>query len=174
MLAGTGGYEFAGFEYENSPHTVAVINGCPSCHMATPVGAKAGGHSMNLTYDDNGEEADLVTGCNAEDCHYGAIEDFSVGGVQAEVELLMEDLHSILVARGILDAMDGLPVEGKYSEAEAGALYNFLFVEGDRSDGIHNTDYAVALLESSLAKLGATAPLSENFIARNEVRRFFR
>ena len=174
MLAGAGGYEFAGYEYEDSPHTVAVINGCPSCHMATPLGARAGGHSMNLAYDDEGDEADLVTGCNAEDCHYGAVEDFSYAGAQAEVELLLEDLHSILLARGIIDDVDGLPVKGKYSEAEAGALFNFLFVEEDRSKGIHNTDYAVALLESALAKLGVTALPSENFIARNEVRRFFR
>ena len=171
MLVGMGGYEFAGYEYENSPHTVAVTNGCPSCHMATPVGAKAGGHSMNVTYDNDGEEGQLVTGCNAEDCHYGAVEDFSYAGAQAEVELLLEDLHAALLSRSLIDA-DGLPVPGKYTEAEAGAIYNFLFVEEDRSAGIHNTDYAVALLQSSLDKLGPDLP--PEFIAGNEVRRFLR
>ena len=30
------------------------------------------------------------------------------------------------------------------------ALYNYLFIEEDRSFGVHNTGYAVALLESSI------------------------
>jgi hypothetical protein len=172
MLVGSGGHEFAGFEYEDSPHTVAVVNGCPSCHMATPYGAQAGGHSMNMTYLSHGTEEDLVTGCNAENCHYGAVEDFSFAGAQAEVELLMEDLNAALLGRSLIDA-DGLPVPGKRTEAEAGAVYNFLFVEGDRSLGIHNTEYAVALLESSLSELGVTAP-SAMLISNNEVRRFLR
>jgi len=173
MLAGSGGHEFAGYEYEDSPHTVAVVNGCPSCHMATPYGAQAGGHSMNMTYVSHGTEEDLVTGCNAEDCHYGAVEDFSFAGAQAEVELLLEDLQAALLSRGLIDA-DGLPVAGKYAEAQAGAIFNFLFVEGDRSLGIHNTEYAVALLQSSLAELGVIAPPLAKLTANNEVRRFMR
>ena len=85
----------------------------------------------------------------------------------------MEDLHAVLLGRGLIDA-DGLAVPGKRTEAEAGAIINFLFVEGDRSVGIHNTAYAVALLESSLSELGATASPSEAFIARSEVKRFMR
>jgi len=173
MLAGSGGYEFSGFDYPNSPHTVAVTNGCPSCHMAPPFGGQAGGHSMNMTYEYHGAEEELVSGCNAENCHYGAVEDFSYAGAQAEVELLMEDLHAVLLGRGLIDA-DGLAVPGKRTEAEAGAILNFLFVEGDRSVGIHNTAYAAALLESSLSELGATASPSEAFIARSEVKRFMR
>ncbi len=61
MLAGSGGHEFAGFEYQDSPHTIAATNGCPSCHMAPPFGAQAGGHSMNLIYDFHGEDVDLVS-----------------------------------------------------------------------------------------------------------------
>ena len=173
MLVGSGGHEFAGYEYENSPHTVAVVNGCPSCHMAAPFGGQAGGHSMNMTYIYHEEEEELISGCNVEDCHYGAVEDFHYAGAEAQVELLLEDLHSILVARNLIDS-EGLPVPGKRSEAEAGAMLNFMFVEGDRSVGIHNTDYTVALLESSLAELGATAPPSEKFMANNEARRFLR
>jgi hypothetical protein len=32
----------------------------------------------------------------------------------------------------------------------AGAVYNYKFVQEDKSHGIHNTDYAIQLLESSL------------------------
>ncbi len=173
MLAGSGGHEFPGFEYGDSPHTVAVVNGCPSCHMAPPYGAQAGGHSMNMTYVSHGTEEDLVSGCNSENCHYGAVEDFSFAGAQAEVELLLEDLLAALQSKGLMDA-GGLPVPGKYAEAQAGAIYNYLFVEGDRSIGIHNTEYAVALLESSLTELGATVSPAAKLVANNEVRRFFR
>ena len=170
ILSGNGGYEFAGYEYENSPHTQAVVNGCPSCHMAAPFGAKAGGHTMNMTYEFHDAEVDLVSGCNVKDCHWGAITDFSFAGAQAEITTLLDELHTALVNRGFIDAA-GLPVPGKYSEAEAGAIHNYLFVEDDRSDGIHNTKYARALLESSLAELGVPVRVANHAAVPKQMRR---
>jgi hypothetical protein len=169
MLSGNGGYEFAGYEYQDSPHAHVVINGCPSCHMATPFGALAGGHSMNMTHESEGSEIDLVAGCNAEDCHWGAVTDFSFAGAQAEVGGLLDELHAALLAGGIIDS-SGSAVPGKYSEAEAGALYNFLFVDGDRSEGIHNTKYAKALLEASLTELGVGTPVALNGVSPRRVK----
>lgn len=37
--------------------------------------------------------------------------------------------------------------------SRAGALFNFLFIEHDRSEGIHNTKYAIELLRASVAEL---------------------
>jgi len=37
--------------------------------------------------------------------------------------------------------------------SRAGALFNFLFIEHDRSEGIHNTKYAIELLRASIAEL---------------------
>jgi len=71
--------------------------------------------------------------------------------------------------RGIIDA-EGLAVPGKYSEAEAGALFNYLYVEEDRSEGIHNTDYSKALLEASLAELGVGTPVALNGVGQRQVK----
>jgi len=169
ILSGTGGYEFAGYEYENSPHASVVINGCPSCHMATPFAAKTGGHNMNMTYEFQGSERDLVSGCNVQDCHWGAVTNFNHAGARAEVIPLLELLHTELLNRGIIDA-EGLAVPGKYSEAEAGALFNYLYVEEDRSEGIHNTDYSKALLEASLAELGVGTPVALNGVGQRQVK----
>jgi len=159
ILAGTGGYEFAGFNYPDSPHATVVTNGCPSCHMATPVGVAAGGHSMNLAYESEGSERQLTTGCNVQDCHFGAVTSFDYRGYQTEIEGLLVELHDALVAQGILNASTDLAVAGKYPEAQIGSLYNYLLVEADRSEGVHNTQYTRALLESSLQKLGV-APIA--------------
>ncbi|MFH0778376.1 MAG: hypothetical protein V2A71_07060 [Candidatus Eisenbacteria bacterium] len=173
LLSGSGGYEFAGFEYENSPHTITATNGCVACHMAAPYGSQAGGHQMGLTYVYHEEEEELLGGCNVRDCHYGAVTSFNYRQAQDEIERLLEGLEFVLQTRGILDT-SGAPAPGKYSEAEAGALYNFLFIEEDRSLGIHNTDYAAALLEASIAKLQAGASLRYNRFGSREVRRFTR
>ncbi|UCF79239.1 MAG: hypothetical protein JSW03_03000 [Candidatus Eiseniibacteriota bacterium] len=159
MLSGNGGYEFSGYTYGDSPHTRVVSNGCPSCHMADPYGAQAGGHTMSMEYEYHEEETPNVAGCNTQDCHRGAVEDFNYNFAQVEVEALMEDLFTALQQRGVIDS-EGSVVSGKYPEAEAGAYFNYKFIEEDRSHGIHNTQYTKALLYSSLAELGVPAPVA--------------
>ena len=55
---------------------------------------------------------------------------------------------------GLIDADDYVVADDDaplgVSEAQAGAIYNFKFVLEDRSDGIHNYKYALALLTSSM------------------------
>lgn len=170
MLAGRGGYQYGGFNYNNSYHQVGVKDGCIACHMAAPFGSQAGGHQMGLVYLSDGEETDLVAGCNITGCH-GAdpLEDFNpaadgdhdgdgtVKGVQDEVEGLLALLRGELLARGFItdedlpNASSDFPL--KLSAAEVGALFNFLYVLEDQSLGIHNTNYAVGLLKSALDNL---------------------
>lgn len=174
MLAGKGGYEYGGVNYSNSYHKVGIGDGCIACHMAKPYGSVAGGHQMGLVYDDEGEEIDLVNGCNVDGCHAeenggDGLEDFNrpadgdhdgdgtVEGVQDEVAGLIEELREELLARGLIDE-ENLVVASrtaplKISAAEAGAIYNFLYVWEDQSLGIHNTNYAVGLLRSALDNL---------------------
>ncbi len=157
MLTGNGGYEFSGYTYGDSPHTRVATNGCPSCHMADPYGNQAGGHTMNMEYEYHEEETHNIAGCNVEECHRGAVKDFDYHFAQTEVGALMEDLETELQSRGLITA-SGSVVAGRYTEAEAGAIFNYKFIEEDRSHGIHNTQYAKALLYASLAKLGVPAP----------------
>ncbi len=55
---------------------------------------------------------------------------------------------------------DGHPVSSSTERTndEAGALWNFLMVEEDRSHGIHNPQYARDLLQSSIDYFVANPP----------------
>jgi hypothetical protein len=66
----------------------------------------------------------------------------------------LEQVKAALQANGLMDA-EGTIVVGDYPEAQAAALWNYLLVEEDKSDGVHNPTFANALLDASLAALGA-------------------
>jgi hypothetical protein len=172
MLSGHNAYEYADYSagYTNSYHISGLKNGCIDCHMATPLDG-AGGHTFSVASDVTGEEYENVAGCNVDGCHSGdplttfdrtAYADYDwdgdIEGVQDEIVglldslemLLMEDSMLVWVHEGadsVLDPKDKRPVT---SADSTGALYNYLFVKEDRSMGVHNTDYAVALLQSSV------------------------
>ena len=44
------------------------------------------------------------------------------------------------------------------SADSAGAVWNYLIVEGDRSEGVHNAKYILGLLTSSIEFLNGTLP----------------
>jgi hypothetical protein len=160
MLAGTGAYEDVapGFPFTSSRH-LAVRDGCVHCHTHPHEGEIAfTGHTF----------LPVVESC--EECH-GVISDFdqilakedfdgdlAIEGVQHEVEGLL-----VILRQAIIDAStspeDSLALEQNFESAlgdtnvtsrrqrEAG--YNYLFVDFDSSDGVHNTTYAVQLLQQS-------------------------
>ncbi len=162
MLIGENAYEYAGYDYSGSWHEAGVVNGCVSCHMGASVHESVGGHSWNMENDDLGLE--VITGCNVDGCHsanpvesvdretvFDFDDDGELEGVQDEMEDLLAELGDILETAGFVDG-DHHPISNVVvSTADsAGALYNFLFVEEDRSVGVHNTAYTVALLQSSI------------------------
>jgi len=76
--------------------------------------------------------------------------DGDVEGVHDEIEGLLDSLHTLLENAGLVDE-DGDPLSVVVPDADsAGAVFNFKFVEEDHSHGIHNTKYAVGLLQSSI------------------------
>ena len=148
MILGTGGYEFAGYTYGDSHHTGSLTAGCLDCHMATPHGVMAGGHQFGLVYDDHGEDADLVAGCNVAGCHTSPeLDDFdrtgggdydrdgTPEGVQTEIAGMLAALQAELLTRGLISAEDQVNVAYgstvDFTETEAGAVYNYLFVKED-------------------------------------------
>lgn len=131
MLLGVGG----GGAVEGSPsrHAVAVEDTCVSCHM---------GADKVHTFEPS------TAACL--ECHDGA-ENFDINGLQTEVQALLEELEGKLVAAGLLDD-EGHPVLGTVPEAEAAALWNWIFIaEEDGSLGVHNPAYTIDLLEDALA-----------------------
>jgi hypothetical protein len=136
----------------NSVHTTAVDTiGCPICHMATPFSDLAGGHQMGPTYISNGVEKDLVTGCNQTNCHSG-FTDFSYLGRQDSVTALLDALQAVLVSQGLMTS-SGSPVAGTRTAYQAAAIYNWTYVEVDRSLGIHNYKYIRDMLQASITAL---------------------
>jgi hypothetical protein len=136
MLLGVGG---AG-DVEGSPsiHAMAVADTCATCHLNND------NHSFEPSID-------ACVGCHAE------AEDFDIEGVQTQVEGLVVELQEALLAKGLLagDEEEGFhPVVGEYPEAEAAALWNYIFIAiEDTSFGVHNPPYTIALLEASIEAL---------------------
>jgi len=150
LLEGTGGYEYSGVTYETSPHANALTGACVGCHMAEVpnfAGYELGGHSWNMTLEGSG--AENIEVCAQESCHPSATS-FDYDGAQTTVDSLLDSLEVMLYAEGLVDD-GGHPVPDTIADAgEAGALYNFIIIHEDRSEGIHNFKYIKGLLDSSI------------------------
>jgi hypothetical protein len=132
MLLGIGGG--SGLVGKPSPHVAMVKDACVTCHMGDA-----------QTHDFTPRVANCVA------CHADA-KTLDVKGVQTEIEKKLEEVKARLIAKKLLDAK-GVIIVGDYPEAQAAALWNFLMVEEDKSKGVHNADYARALLDAALAGL---------------------
>jgi uncharacterized repeat protein (TIGR02543 family) len=166
MLLGNGGYEFDFYTYENSSHAGMQSNGCFTCHMDTASGFTLGGHSLNLSY---GSEQ-LVEACNSASCHGSdpVINIFNYDLRQLELDDSLAVLRDSLITAGLLTT-SGLPVTqtlgGVYMVSDsAGALFNYLFVNGDSSRGVHNLLYARDLINSSIKFLADQHSLTVNIL----------
>jgi hypothetical protein len=148
ILAGVGAFEPAGaLAYENSPHTDMI--GCSDCHMAkNPDRTDVGGHTWVMEAADGYQN---MVGCKT--CHPTATT-FDVDGKQTEINGLLEELHQLLYEHGLYTEAGihdgGAPVIGKYSANQAGAIYNYILFEEDRSVGVHNYKYTKACLQNTI------------------------
>ncbi len=186
MLLGRNGVEY-GVSIQDSVHS--SILGCVDCHMAPSPGTsrdgvmdpgeeKLGGHTFKMVIHD---ETDVDVGMeNVEnacgDCHIGLEAynrtargdydgDGDVEGVQDEVQGLLDAVHDAVVALGAVDLgrypywsyADTMTEEQIASAKDA--IWNYEYVKNDHSMGIHNTAYAVGLLQLSVKDLtGADIP----------------
>ncbi len=157
MLLGSNGYEYDDYEYERAGHRGATKNGCIDCHMEVASMNILGGHSFNMAYLEEGEDEETLNTAACYDCH-GSMSDFNYKGVQVEIEELLLHLGEQLETAGLI--YDGEPIEDRVvaSADSAGALWNFLLVEEDRSHGIHNPEYMIGLLESAIQFMDGTLP----------------
>ncbi len=149
---GAGGYMIAG----SKPYPAAGTSkhaeiGCTACHMADqPYGAIAsGGHTFNMTDGPDGSEN--TGACTV--CHT-SLEDFDYNEVQTTIAGLLADMEAIFVTKGWIDEPgDNWNTPITASADEAGAMLNYKIVAEDRSGGIHNPAYMIALLTNSLESL---------------------
>jgi hypothetical protein len=174
MLLGKNAPDY-GIDFPTSPHAVQG-NSCNDCHMtgdlADPNGNinVVGGHSWNMN---NAEGIDFVEACST--CHGNFGTSFKdkkyyingnadldgngvAEGLQLEVEGLMEHLSALLPhnANGNVSITNS-NVEGIILTPEImRAGYVYLWVEEDRSLGVHNPAFTYSLLKAALAELGVT------------------
>jgi len=150
---------------------------CLQCHMATPpistwaagdaeavaasMNRPVGGHTFRVKWDngtpddprDDVENLDACAPCHGEirQINGPAAADYDgdgkVEGVQDEVQGLLDLVKSALIASGV--SWDDTPphwgVAG--TEVQRAAVYNWSFVAGDRSLGVHNLGRSVQLLQ---------------------------
>lgn len=148
LFAGTGGMEI-GTGYTNSSHTNLLTNSCVDCHMGEAYGVQAGGHQMGMTYLYHGASAVWEGNCIS--CHTdGATLHSKVEDAQLEIVTLTDSLGTILKNKGHISS-SGSVVTGDYTNLEAAIIYNYKYIEEDKSKGVHNFKYAKKLLENSIA-----------------------
>lgn len=154
LLSGIGGYKLAGEAvYENSAHTLLLANNtagaCIACHMATQSAAASGGHTFRVTSETGVLNPTACVACHPVAADLTAL----MADRQAQVEAKLEELKVLLVNRGLLDGTTDLNTKGDFEGHEAGALYNYKYVQEDQSRGVHNFKYAMALLNNSIAAM---------------------
>ena len=76
-----------------------------------------------------------------------------IDGCQTEVQHLMDQLSALLPPPG--QPKTSLSIDATWTQPQLEAAYNSMFVNNDRSRGIHNMAYTVGLLKTSIAKLQA-------------------
>jgi predicted CXXCH cytochrome family protein len=128
MLAGTGGFEYAGGDFPSTPHRNVASRGCAHCHYPSVTGG--GSHSF----------APDPASCQA--CHPEASGgSFGWSAAQREIGQLLSQLERELRAATPADSL---------TEAFHRAEFNREFVSRDASRGGHNYRYAKSLLEASI------------------------
>jgi hypothetical protein len=143
MLEGIQGMEIAGgVDYPavaDAGHRKG--SSCTSCHMGETSGQIDGNHTW------------IPTPNACTQCH-GDTTPGPVTGLQEDMEALLALLEEAHILH-MDEAGEVHPVEGTYTILEAEAAWNYLFVYEDASNGVHNPDYAKALIKNSLDALSA-------------------
>ncbi|GAB4338453.1 MAG: hypothetical protein Kow0037_22480 [Calditrichia bacterium] len=177
MMAGKSAYHAVAdpsFVWAGPSH-LNVQNSCKTCHLPTqeyaPGSPAVTGHKFEPTVEACANCHGAITSFDdimATDDYDG---DGTVEGVQSEVHGLVQLLQDALIASG-LDTT-GVGFAGALGDTtlstvkqrEAG--YNMIFIEDDKSWGIHNPDYAIQLLQQSYQYLTGT-PVPNAKIARQD------
>ncbi len=138
MLEGKGGYQYAGYTYENSFHGLVAIDKCVTCHVVmTPFISSSQPASTGHTFQPKG--------IKCFECHadFDTLStSFNYRNTQTKIDSLSAVLGAKLAAATHVDSS---------SVEFYRAKFNYDFVQAEGSHGIHNTKYAKGLLESAIA-----------------------
>lgn len=157
VLAGEGLYEIVGttsYPSGTVSHYATVSNGCVTCHMAEAYGSLGGGHTMHMYYDVHGTETLNTAGCVS--CHSNTTTlKADILALQTEVETKLETLRALLETANIYDPANGRNKKATFTADVAGAYLNWQTISEDKSLGVHNPSYIIALLDNSIEVMTA-------------------
>jgi hypothetical protein len=186
MLLGTNAYEFPGKTYSKSVHALLPKADCVTCHMALPKGRYSlspaiGGHSFKVEGEVHERPTLNTAGCLESGCHKEmkpvrgtfyfdrkAPVDYDLDGKVESLQEEVQGLYERIINKegtGLLQRMKDPPYDPKgkfinnktqYPIEVVAAVYNYKFVQEDRSKGIHNTTYAIQILMDSIKALDKT------------------
>ena len=104
-----------------------------------------GGHTFSPTY------------ANCIDCHDDIydFDDFDVNGYRTNLEEMLDDLLAYFIGEGWYDPVDDdLNSNINLHPDHAGAVWNYKLVTEDKSLGVHNPAYILALITNTHESLG--------------------
>lgn len=167
MFLGRNSYEFEDPTLTGRASHLGVRDGCVTCHMSERVNGSSmhADHELAMV-DTLGGQHDLIGACV--ECH-GPITHFNdilasydydrngvIEGLQTEVQGLLDILKSRLPVDATGEPIGGGTVTAADSAAIANrpdfvqGIWTYYFVRNDKSLGVHNPKYAVALLQKAL------------------------
>ena len=180
MFFGRNSYEFGDPNLAGLSTHTGLANACVTCHMSERVNGTSSHSDHELRMKDG--DVELVGACIT--CH-GPITSFDairapydydhngvIEGVQTEVQGMLNQLKLRLPL-----AADGEPVGGGIvTRADSNAIanrpdlvrgiYTYYFVKNDKSMGVHNAKYAVAILQKALGWYPTDVKLSDNTVPK--------
>lgn len=144
LLEGIQGAELSGSTSYPAPKSAAhrANSNCVQCHMNETTDGFDGSHTF------------LATNNACIQCHTNGVPT-EVAGLAAELETLGALLANVVSQDGTVVGIiqDGEPQEGTFTFIEAQAAWNYLFIMEDSSEGLHNPEYAKALIRNSIEAL---------------------
>lgn len=162
-----------GLDLPTSPHLQATEDGCVDCHMALKGYPDQidedgnvrtfGGHTFNMVNEEGEHNVASCAPCHGEIGETFGSKKYYVNGnadldndgteegLQEEVQGLLDYLASLLPQ----DADGNVAInDPSVTTTDARAGYNYFFVYEDRSLGVHNPAFTVALLKASIEAVG--------------------
>ncbi len=172
MLFGQNAYQFGNANLTGLSTHAGLENACVTCHMQTR--GYNSNHEWTMVDTTKGQHVDMVGVCQT--CH-GDMTSFddikasfdydgngAVEGLQSEVRGMLDTLKAHLpkdsngeVLSGLSSAADSAKIKDMPEVVQG--IYTYYFVEEDRSMGVHNAKYTVAILQGALAALGVEVPV---------------
>jgi hypothetical protein len=169
MIMGTGGHDY-GEPVMNSMHTQFGVNCMNSCHMSPTMDwTDADADTYKLVSEDGADKVEVCNKChppvvkmgldsfNASRFNRKAIGNYdgddTVEGVQDEVQGLLDLTLKAIHDSGVKSLNQDPYWKNVTTEAQKMAIFNWDFVNNDKSLGVHNTARSVQLLQRSYEDL---------------------